>query len=173
MATLSTWNANISRIKDLIKFPHFNYIRGDSSIDCTQPLSSVIAFCSAKIHESHFGSWANLNQERIKRVGSFYEFKGPVWIVAGTAFPQTVKTVAIVSSALVGALFVGFVTYKLQGTPRSRQDIINEIQPPSPLPAALEIIAGIGSGIVAWKLLGKIIPTTRGIFFYNFPSFTK
>jgi len=172
MANLAYWNALNSRAKDLFNIPHFNYLKGDSPIDCTYTLSSVIALCSAKIHESHFGSWANLNHERIKHVGAFYEFKGPVWIVAGTAFPEGVKTLGIMGCAFIGGAAIGLITYALQISTRSKPQRNGEPLP-SPLPAALGIIAGIGSGVMASKLLGKVIPTTRGVFFYNFPSFVK
>lgn len=169
MANLASWNAHISRMKDFINIPHFNYIRGNSSIDCTHPLSSVIALCSAKIHESHFGSWANLNQERIQRVGSFYQFKGPVWIVAGTSFPEFVKNIGIAGSAFIGGAAIGLITYTLQARIQPSLQRGEERKLSSPLPAALGIIAGIGSGVMAWKLLGNVIPATRGVFFYNWP----
>lgn len=146
-----------SHYKDSLLPIHFNFVKDISSWGIYSSLSSHIGLVSAKIHESHFGSWVDfskLDPSRVKLVNSFYEFKGPVWIVASTSWPLFVKktlaySVAGLSSALIARALL----------PKQKKDTMTDL--------SIRFIVGLGVGFIAWKQLDKIIPATRGIFFYN------
>ncbi len=178
MEILSSWNGFVSFVKDSalpVSF-HFNYIKGTSYFDYLKPLNFVIALFSAKIHESHLEPWAKLttlDKKRVKIVDSTVELKGPVLIVGTTPYHTIIKRILVFSSAFIGGSAIGLISYTVQAITRSKRRL-NEGSSTSFLPSlALGIIAGIGSGAMASKLLENVMSRTRGIFFFNFPSFMK
>ena len=178
MAILSNWNGFVSLVKDStlpVSF-HFNYIKGTSHFDRLKTLNFVIAVFSAKIDQSHLGPWAQLDtldQTRVKIVDSTVELKGPVLIVGTTPYHTFIKKITVLGSALIGGTGVTLISYAVRAIIRSNQQL-NKGSSTSFLPSlALGIIAGIGSGIMASNLLENVMSKTQGIFFLNFPSFTK
>ncbi len=162
----STFNACVNFAKDSMYIPHFNYIRGTSFFDCLWPLSSVLAWSSAKIHESHIGSWAHLSAldpARVQVVDSIVELKGPVWVVASTLWPLNIRCLLASLAVGIGTGLAAPLLDTILPPKKSTKDQVPTLN------KALSVIAGIGAGVLVWKQLGKVIPATRGIFFYNLP----
>jgi len=178
MASLASWNGFVSFVKDSalpISF-HFNYIKGTSYFDHLQPLKFVIVLFSAKIDKGHLEPWAKLqtlDKKRVKIVDSTVELKGPVLIVGTTPYHTMIKRITVLGTAFIGGTAVGLITYTVRAIANSKRRL-NEGSSTSFLPSlALGIIAGIGTGAMASKLLENVMSRARGIFFFNFPSFMK